>query len=240
MSEQWLVLVAFATSCLAATVGLGGGVLLLAAMPGLVPPGAMLPVHAVAQLGSNGSRAAFGWRHIDWGMLPPLLAGAAVGASMGSAIYQGIDLRWLPGVIGVFILILTWLPPPQVGGGGRWALFLLGCYQTGLGMIAGATGPLGAAVLLRHNRERDWLIINTAVYMTVNHLMRVLAFAVLGFAFGDWLALLLALVIAVTAGSWLGSRLRSRLPQRNFQRWFRWLVTVLALRMIIHSVNAVS
>jgi uncharacterized membrane protein YfcA len=214
-------------------------VLLLAAMPGLVPPSAILPVHAVAQLGSNSSRAAFGWRHIDWQMLPPLLAGAAVGAAMGGAIYQGIDLRWLPGVIGVFILILTWWPPPQVGGGGRWSLFLLGGYQTGLGMIAGATGPLGAAVLMRRNRDRDWLVINTAVYMTVNHLVRVAAFAVLGFAFSEWLALLVALLLAVTAGSWLGSRLRARLPQRNFQRWFRWLVTALALRMIVHSVIAV-
>ena len=99
-------------------------------------------------------------------------------------------------------------------------------------MVAGATGPLGAAVLARRNSMRDWLVVNTAVYMTINHLVRSFAFGLMGFAFLPWLPLIVGMVVASVAGSWLGTRLRVFLPQRNFQRVFKILVTVLALRMI--------
>ncbi len=236
MGEFALVPVAFASSCLAGAIGMGGGVLLLAVMPGLLPTSAILPVHACTQLMSNASRAFFGWREIDWRMLPALLAGAALGAWLGAGLYQSVNLRWLPALIGVLIILLTWLPAPKPRGSGNVALFLLGCYQTGLGMVAGATGPLGAAVLLRRNDNKDWLVVNTAVYMTINHCLRVCAFAMLGFAFSAWLVLILALSVAVIAGSWLGTRLRRFVPQGDFERWFRWLVTLLALRMVLLSL----
>ena len=232
VTELALVPVAFLTSCLAAVMGMGGGVLLIAVMPGLLPAAAILPVHAVTQLASNFSRAAFGWREIDGSLIPAFVVGAVAGAWLGGEIYASLDLRWLPAVIGAVILVFTWAPLPQLRGGGNVALALLGFYQTGLGMLAGATGPLGAAVLLRHNTARDWLVVNTAVYMSLNHALRLAAFALLGFSFAPWWPLVCALVAAVIAGSWAGTRLRRLVPQVDFERWFRLLVTLLALRMI--------
>ncbi|MEJ2532765.1 MAG: sulfite exporter TauE/SafE family protein [Halioglobus sp.] len=232
MTELALVPQAFLTSCLAAVMGMGGGVLLIALMPGLLPAAAILPVHGVTQLASNLSRAVFGWREIDWSLIPAFTAGAVAGAWLGGEIYASLDLRWLPALIGALILLFTWAPLPQLRGGGNAALALLGFYQTGLGMLAGATGPLGAAVLLRHSTARDWLVVNTAVYMSLNHALRVAAFALLGFSFAPWWPLLCALVAAVIAGSWVGTRLRRLVPQVDFERWFRVLVTLLALRMI--------
>ena len=231
-----LVPIAFFASVLAAVMGMGGGILLITLMPGLVPAPAILPLHAATQLASNASRAAFGWRHIDAGIIPGFVAGALLGAIIGAEIYQGLDTRWLPAVIGLLILLFTWLPLPRMRGGGQLALVLLGFYQTGLGMIAGATGPVGAAVLLRRNIERDWLVVNTALYMFLSHVIRVGAFALIGFSFGRWWQLLGAMIVAVICGSWLGTRLRARVPQYDFQRLFRWMVTLLALRMIGHSL----
>lgn len=232
IAEYALVPTAFLTSALAGVMGMGGGVLLLAAMPGLVPVQAMFPLHAATQLASNVSRAGFGWRHIQWDMLPAIGVGALMGAWLGGEVYATLDLHWLPLVIGVLILLLSWIPVPQARGEGNWALLFLGFYQTGLGMLAGATGPLGAAVLLRRHSQRDWLVVNTAMYMSLSHLVRLAAFVVLGFSFSPWWPLLVAMVIAVTAGSWTGTKLRQKIPQFNFQRLFRWLVTLLALRMI--------
>lgn len=217
-------------------MGMGGGILLIAAMPGLIPPAAILPVHAVTQLGSNLSRAVFGWRSIDWLLIPAIALGAALGAWLGSEVYLQLDLAWLPAVLGVLILLITWVKLPAVPGGGQLSLLFLGFYQTGLGMVAGATGPVGAAVLLQHNTERDWLVVNTAVYMTINHVFRVMAFVLIGFSFAPWWELVLGMIVAVTAGSWVGTQLRGKVPQIDFQRWFRILVTVLALRMIAVSL----
>ena len=233
MTALALVPIVFVTSCLTAIIGMGGGVLLLTLMPGLLPAAAMLPIHAVTQLASNVSRAGFGWRSIDPGIVPAFTIGAIAGVWLGGELYQSLDLSWLPALIGVFILVFTWLPLPLLRGGGHPALALLGFYQSGLGMLAGATVPLGSAVLLQRNKEREWLVVNTAVYMTLNHGLRVLAYVALGFSFAPWWPLLTGMVLAGIAGSWLGTRLRGMVPQRNFQRIFRMLISLLAVRMIV-------
>ena len=227
-----LIPIAFLTSCLAGAIGLGGGVLLIALMPGLVPAAAILPIHSLVQLASNVSRAAFGWRHIDWTLIPALTIGAIAGAFVGGGVYASLELQWLPAIIGVLIILLTWVPLPQPRGGGQWSLLLLGFYQSGLGMLAGATGPLGAAVLARRSIQRDWLVVNTASYMSINHIIKTCAFAFIGFSFGPWLWLIAGMVLASVVGSWVGTWLRRFIPEIDFQRWFRLLVTLLALRMI--------
>jgi uncharacterized membrane protein YfcA len=231
-SELALVFIVFFTSSLTAVVGLGGGVLLITLMPGLVPAAAIIPLHACTQLASNVSRAAFGWRNIDWTIIPAFTLGAIAGTWVGGEIYQGLNLHWLPAVIGLIILVVTWLPLPVLHSSGQLALALVGFLQTGLGMLAGATGPLGAAVLVRRNQQRDWLVVNTAVYMTLNHCIRMLAFVAIGFSFAPWWPLLAGMVGAGILGSWLGTRLRRFVPEGNFHGWFRWLVSLLALRMI--------
>jgi uncharacterized membrane protein YfcA len=229
---ELLIPIAFFTSCLAAVIGMGGGILLISLMPGLLPAAAIIPVHALTQLASNLSRALFGWRDVDLRIVPAFTLGALAGAWLGGEIYAGLDLRWLPAVIGALILLFTWVPFPALPGSGQLSLALLGFYQTGLGMLAGATGPLGAAVLLRRHRGRDWLVVNTAVYMSLNHLLRFVAFTALGFSLAAWWPLVLGMITAGICGSWVGTRLRQRVPQADFQRWFRWLVTLLAARLI--------
>lgn len=233
MSEYALLPISFFTSCLAGSLGMGGGVLLLALMPGLVPAASILPLHAVVQLASNFSRAGFGWRSIEWRLIPPVTLGAVVGAWLGSEVYSRLDLSWLPVLIGGLILLLTWLPLPRPRGRGYWSLLILGCYQTGLGMVAGATGPLGAAVLSRYSRQRDWLVVNTSVYMGVSHLCKALAFGLLGFSLWPWWPLLLGMIVASVLGSWVGTRVRAMLPEADFLFVFRLLVTALAVRMIV-------
>ncbi len=240
MSEYWLILIAFVTSIIAGVFGMGGGIPLITLMPGLVPAAAIIPVHAVTQLASNASRALFAWRHIDLSLVGPFVAGALLGTVLGGHIYLGLDLRWLPAVIGVVVLVITWVPLPVVRGAGQWPLVLLGFYQTGLGMLIGATGPLGAAVLAQRSggqkQSREWLVVNTAVYMSSNHLLRIVAFGFMGFAFADYLLLMLGMIAGVVAGSWVGTRLRQFVPEGNFQLWFKLLLSVLALRMIALTV----
>jgi uncharacterized membrane protein YfcA len=233
LSEYWLIPIALLTSAIAGVFGMGGGVPLIALMPGLVPAAAIIPLHAATQLASNASRAFFGWRLIDASLVIPFLVGAIVGAALGAQLFQQLDLYWLPVLMGVVILVITWLPLPAVQGEGKGALAFLGFYQTGIGMLIGATGPLGAALLLRRKQRRDWLVINTAVYMANSHLLKMLAFLMMGFAFSDYGLLLLGMVTGVIVGSWLGTRLRQYVPEGNFQLWFKLIVSLLALRMIL-------
>ncbi len=89
-SSVVLVVTSFFTSMMTATLGIGGGVLLLAVMAGTMPVSALIPVHGLVQLGSNGNRALMMARHIDWSMLKYFSLGAIVGAFL-----LWFSCRWL-------------------------------------------------------------------------------------------------------------------------------------------------
>ena len=69
------------TSLLTAAVGIGGGLLMLAAMTFVVPVEALIPVHGVVQLGSNLGRSFILARSAVPRLLVPFAVGAAVGAA---------------------------------------------------------------------------------------------------------------------------------------------------------------
>jgi uncharacterized membrane protein YfcA len=227
-----LSLVALSTSAISGTFGLGGGVILLLVMPGLVPISAVIPVHAYVQFFSNASRVAFDLRHIAWHIIIPFTCGSVVGALLGAQWADWVSLDLLPLFAGLLILVVTWVPIASPRLTGKSAFVILGFYQTGLGMLAGGTGPLGAAVLSQHSQQRDWLVVNTGLYMMINHGVRVIAFGLLGVGFAAWWQVIGAMSAGSIAGSWLGTQLRKRVPAANFFAIFRWVITLLALRMV--------
>ena len=81
-----VIAASFFTSALTAAFGLGGGLALLGVMGALFPPAAVIPVHGLAQLGSNAGRfylqrASVVWKIAGWFALGSL-AGAGLGARL--------------------------------------------------------------------------------------------------------------------------------------------------------------
>ena len=68
-STIMLILSAAATSAVTASIGIGGGILLLAIMAVVIPPAAIIPVHGMVQLGSNFNRVVLTLQHVDWRIL---------------------------------------------------------------------------------------------------------------------------------------------------------------------------
>ena len=236
MSPWLLVVVAFFSSGATAVLGIGGGTLLVAVMPGLLPTAAIVPVHGVVQLASNASRAYFAREYIAWSPVLPFALGALIGATVGSQVVIELPERWLPVLLGVFILAVTWLPLKKVRLPGRFAT--LGAVQTFVSLFVGAAGPLVSPLLLREGYEHHRVVATHATLMTLLHTLKALTFAFLGFSYARWGLLLVVLVASVTAGSWVGNRLRHRLPQKPLRRGFRWLLTALALRLLVPPMVA--
>ncbi|NKB66544.1 MAG: TSUP family transporter [Candidatus Latescibacteria bacterium] len=227
-----LVGVSFFSSMLTAVIGMGGGILLISAMPGFVPPGAIVPLHGVVQLASNASRTLFGLRHIQWRLFWPFVGGAVVGAALGSQIVARLPPDYLPLLLGLFILLATWGPTLSLEKlPGKYVS--LGAAQTLLSMVFGVAGPLSAPFLSREGLSRDRLVVTHGTLMTAVHGLKVAAFGLLGFSFLPHAKLLIGMVLAVTLGSYVGTRLRHRLSEAFFKRLFKWVVTALALRMIL-------
>ncbi len=223
---------AFATSTLTAISGIGGGMILIALMPGFIPAPAIIPVHAMVQLVSNASRALFGWRFLRRDFLLAFLAGAVAGGLLSASIAREIDLEYTPLFIAAYILYSVWWRGPRLRFPGRGEFVAVGFVQTALGMLVGATGPMGQAGMLRRQLGRDALVVTAAAMMSFTHLVKILLFAWLGFSFFTYWQTILGMSLGVIGGALLGTRLRYRIPQDRFYRGLKWLLTLLALRMI--------
>jgi uncharacterized protein len=68
--------------------------------------------------------------------------------------------------------------------------------------------------------------------MSVQHLLKILAFGLAGFAFLPWIPLLALMIACGYAGTLVGLKVLGRLPDRHFKQVFRIVMTLLALRTI--------
>ena len=79
-------------------------------------------------------------------------------------------------------------------------------------------------------------MVTAAAFMTIVHLIKIVTFGLLGFAFGPYLPLMTLMTLAVISGSYAGTRLRHRVPEQLFLKAFKLLITLLAMRMIIRAL----
>ncbi len=233
MDEIFLIGAALATSVLTAISGVGGGMILIALMPGFVPAPSIVPVHAAVQLISNSSRAFFGWRFLRREFVLTFVAGSIAGATISAGITRQINLEYIPLIIAAYILYSVWTPGFELKRPRKWEFAAIGALQTGLSMMVGATGPMGQAALVRRGLGRDALVVTAALMMIFTHLVKIAFFALLGFAYADHWRLILGMSSAVIVGAFIGTHVRYRIPEAFFKKTLKWALTLLALRMVV-------
>lgn len=236
MDSFFLIGVSFLTSAFTAIIGVGGGIALISVMPGLLPVAAIIPIHGAVQLASNASRVFFGFRHIEWRIFWPFAGGAVLGAVAGAQVMGGFRFDDLPLYLGVFILLVVWIPVPKRAFRlpGHFALF--GALQTFLALFVGVAGPLTGVFLASAGLPKDRLVITHGMVMVVTHLCKILVFGFVGFAFAPYLPLIAGMIGAAALGSWSGTRLRDRVSESLFRKVFRGVITILSLRMIAEAL----
>ena len=227
-----LILIAGISSMITAVTGIGGGMILIAIMPGFLPAAAIVPVHAVVQLFANSSRALFGWRFLRWEFVLAFIAGSLVGGGIAASIAREINLEYTPLFIAAYILFIVWGPPLKFKRPPPGEFVLIGAIQTGLSLLVGATGPMSQAALMARDLKRDALVVSGALMTTFTHLIKVLLFALLGFSFAEYWQLIAGMSLAVVIGALIGTRIRYQVPEALFRRILKWALTLLALRMI--------
>lgn len=236
MNESILIIASFVTSTLTAAIGMGGGVLMLSVMAIFLPPPTIVPLHGVVQLVSNATRGLFGYRYIEWRLSGQYLCGACIGAAIGSQFVTRIPAGLIPVMLGSFILMVTWVPTMKSEARIPVKYFWLGVVKTLLSLFVGATAGLLSSLLLREGLGRDRLVVTVAVLATISHMLKIITFGLLGFAFGSYIPLLSAMIISVTLGSYVGTCLRGKVPEKPFRKFLKILLTLLALRMILKVV----
>ena len=233
MNELFLGILSFLTSTVAGVVGIGGGMMLIAILPSFLPLNALIPVHGLTQMSSNLSRAVFGYKDVQFEVIPKFLLGSAIGIGIFAGILNFISLEYVPLFIGAYILLSLWSEKFNEKIKRYESYFLAGFFQTGLSMVVGATGPLTMTLLLKDYQDKDKVVATGAALMSITHILKVFVFMYLGFVFFDYIGVIIAMIIGAVAGSWAGTQLRDKIDGKKFILILKVLLSALAIHVIV-------
>lgn len=229
------MIVPFFTAALTATVGMGGGMVLVVVMASFLPVAALIPVHGVVMLVANGSRTWFMRPHIDKKLLIPFALTSIPGSFAGAYFVVDVPDAVLKSMIAIFVLLAVWIPKidmkPVIKSQNR--SWLLGGFLTSFGnMIVGGGGILLAPFFSRSKMGRKTIVATHGACMTVQHGLKVVAFGALGFSFGAYLPLIAGMAVSAIFGSWVGKHLLNHFSDALFLRIFKITTSILALRLL--------
>lgn len=227
-----LSMAAFASAFFGVFAGAAGGVILLAAMALVVPAPVLVPVHTVVMLGAGATRTAIMWRYVMQKTLLPYLIGAAAGAALGAKVFIALPISLSLGILGLFILVVTWMPTLGRLGAERGRFVLLGFVTTFLGIFVSATGTLLAPFVASAAPERRNHSATLGALMMTTHIAKLIAFGVMGFAIGPFIPLAIAMIVASAAGNWAGKVALGHTSEGRFRLVFQIVLTALSLRLL--------
>ena len=227
-----LGIVSIFTSLVAGVVGLGGGLMLIAILPSFLPIHALIPIHGLTQMFSNVSRAYFGYKDIQFEVVPKFVIGSIFGVGLITLILDMISIDYIPLFIGMYILLSLWSKRFNEKIKHYENYYLVGFLQSGLSVIVGATGPLTTTLLLKDYEDKNKVVSTAALLMSITHSMKVLVFVYFGFKFSEYLDIIIVMAIGVVIGSYLGTTVRDKLDGKKLLLTIKILLSILAVKLI--------
>lgn len=229
-----LIAASMGTSFITAAFGIGGGIMLVAIMAVMLPPAALIPVHGVVQLGSNFGRALIMLKHVERSVIPPFLVGSAIGAGLGGVVF----IQFPPWVVQFGLAgFITWSAVGRLPAIGKGHVFAAGAVSSFLTMFFGATGSFVAATVKGMKLPPLEHLATHSTLMTLQHLLKSLAFGFLGFAFAPWAPFIVAMIASGFLGTVIGRHVLARMGHRYFQTVLSGILLALAARLAWSGVQ---
>ena len=219
-----IIVSVLAMAVLSGVIGMAGGLLLMGVLVSLLPVSSAMIVHGAVQATSNDARWVFLRRHMQWDIVPPYVAGAALVLSGFAAVVLVPE----PGVVLMLIGAFPWLalgmPKRLVLDVRRPATaFSCGMLVTAAQLAAGASGPLLDVFYLHSSLDRYPVVASKAFTQTLGHVAKMGYYGVIAGTTVDvnvgvpvWL-IAVACATAVV-GARIGTRLLGRLDDSRFRR----------------------
>ncbi len=236
MEELFLGFLTFFTSVVAAIVGIGGGMMLIAILPSFLPTNALIPIHGLTQVSSNLSRAYFGYKDIEFSVVPKFLLGSIFGIAFFAGILSLISLDYVPLFIGIYILLSLWSEKFNEKIKKYENYYIAGFFQTGLSMVVGATGPLTMTLLFKDFKNKDKVVATGALLMSITHFLKIVVFIYFGFLFFDYIGIIVCMIFGAILGSYVGTKLRNRIDGKKFAIILKIMLTFLAINLIFQVI----
>jgi len=233
----FLFLTCFFGSAVSGIMGFAGGMVMLAGVAAFLETAYIVPIHAAISLGSNVSRVGLFFNHTRWDVVRYFAIGLVPGVVVGLMVFKILPKDFLKLLMGVFILVMTYLPQKKVAGAIRLVFFIPVAFVAGiLGMLFGGTGPFTAPFFFRRKLIKESFIATAGATQTLSHLLKLFLFGLIGSNVLIYWRTLLILYVGVTSGTWFGKKLLNRISEKTFRLSVYTLLTLLAMNIIIPQI----
>ncbi len=237
MDELTLGFISLCTSVITGVIGIGGGLLLIAILPSFLPLNALIPIHGLNQIASNVSRAYFGYKEIQFHVIPPFLIGSLVGVGVFAYGLTMLSLTYIPLFIGIYILLSLWSQDFNDILMKYENYYVIGFFQTGLSVVVGTTGQLTMTKLLKEFKDKDKVVATSAILMSITHLLKIIVFVYFGFVFYNYLSIIVMMMIGSIVGSYIGTKLRHKINGKKLIFALKLLLSMLAVKSIMSVIE---
>jgi len=229
------------TSMLSGVLGMAGGMILMAVLVSMLPVATAMVIHGAVQATSNGSRAWFLRRHIQWRVFPAYGVGALVAVGGFAAITLVPDADVVLILVGAFPFLARLTPRLNGLDVTRTPTAVVcGVVVTSAQLLAGASGPLLDVFYLNASLNRYEIIASKALTQTLGHVLKLTYYGFVVSATEPVSAALLVVAMAVAvAGTRLGTRLLERLPDDHFRRVSGYVILTIAAICVVKGVLGV-
>jgi uncharacterized membrane protein YfcA len=155
---------------------------------------------------------------------------------VGAKVFVALPITSLQAILGVFVLLVTWLPKLGRMGAERGRFAFLGFGTTFLGVFVSATGTLLAPFVASAAPDRFQHAATLGALMTIAHIAKLAAFGFIGFAIGSFVPLMAAMILTGAVGNWLGELALNYTSEQRFRLVLQLVLTALGLRLIWMAV----
>ena len=237
--EVQLVVIAlgcFLASIVNAALATGGIYITLAATTAVLPVGVAIPLQTVLALPSLFGRIYLCWRGINWQIVRMFLPMAAAGSMIGAGVFVALDEGIIALSLGILLLALIWLVPQGIKLGDTRRFLIVGGVHGFCGTIFGVGLFLQPAVLLTE-MTRLQITGTLAVCLLGLDIVKSAGYASYGFDYLHYLPHIGVALVASLAGTWVGGRIGTRIPENKFRLVFKWLITIVGLRLVVKGTG---
>lgn len=215
-----LIIVGLIAGTLSGSVGFGGGMILLPVITYFYGVEVAVPVSTIAQMMSNLSRAAMGWRQIQWKQVLWFLIPALPFTALGAFGFSIVDKTIMTRILCVFLIVFSIM---KVKGKlhlpkGRKTMLIGGGLTGFINGMLGISGPLSSAVFLTLELSPVSYIVSEATAAAAMHIVKAVTYG--KFDLMNWHIFLNGFFIgcAMMAGNFIALHLIKHARNKAYQR----------------------
>ena len=191
-------------------------------------------IHGIVQIGSNLGRAVIFFKDIKRGPLIPFGIGTILGASLGGSLFVQIEPWLLQLSVAIFILWSVFGKIPAIGS---THIIFGGIFSGFLTMFFGASGAIVAGMVKTMKLNPINHLATHSALMTIQHLIKVIIFGFIGFAYAEYFLLITAMIFSGFIGTLIGKKVLVKLGHKYFKIVLNVVLTLISLNLIWNAIT---